>query len=60
MKRLRISAKECSYQELDRWVNNQFIHCINDDNMLIDISSELKAMKYTGKLTSNQVLMWAR
>ena len=30
MKRLRIAAKECNYQELDRWVKEHFIHGIND------------------------------
>ena len=34
MRRLGITEKECNYQELDRWVKEQFIHCINDDNML--------------------------
>ena len=60
MKRLKIAAKEYNYQELDRWVKEQFIQGINDNNMLIDISSMLKAKKNTSKVTSNQVQMWAR
>ena len=55
---LRIAAKECNSQELDRWVIEQIIHGINDNNMLIEISNELKTMKNTNEVTSNQVLMW--
>ena len=60
MKRLRRAAKECNYQELDRQIKEQFIHAITDDNMLIQISSEFKAMKNTRKVASNQVLVWVR
>ena len=30
IKMLRRAAKECEYQELDRWVKEQFIFGIND------------------------------
>ena len=60
MKILRIAVKECNYQELDRWVKEQFIHDINDDSMLIEINSELKLMKNKSKVTNNLVLMWER
>ena len=60
MKRCRIAAKECNYQESDRWVKEECINGINDDNMLIEIVTELKAMKKTRKITSNQILMWAK
>ena len=57
MKRLRIVAKECNYQELDRWVNKQFIHGINDDSMVKEISCELKAVRNINKVKSDWVLM---
>ena len=60
MKAVRIAAKECNYQELDRCIKEHFTHGIDDDNMLIEISSELRGMKNMSRVTSNQVLMWAR
>ena len=50
IRRLRTAAKECNTQNLDRWVKEQFIHGINDDNMLIEISSEPTAMNIQAKL----------
>ena len=40
MDTLRLAAKECSYQGLDRQVKGELMHDINDDSMLIEISSE--------------------
>ena len=37
MKRLRIAAKECNYQEFNMWVKEQCIYGMTDNNMLIDI-----------------------
>ena len=33
IKRLRLVAKECKYQEIDRWVKEQFICGINDEDI---------------------------
>ena len=60
MGRFKIAATECNYQELDRWVKEQFIHKLNDDSMLMEIIQELTANKDTSKVTRNQVLIWAR
>ena len=53
-------AKGCNYQELERWVKEQFIHGIIGNNMLKEISSKLKVMMNTSKVISDQVLMWAK
>ena len=50
MRRLRIAAKECNYQELDSQVKEQIIHGMHDDTILIEIRSVLKAMKIQAKL----------
>ena len=60
MKRLGIAANKFNYQELDRWVKEQFFHGINDDDMLKEINSEHTAIKNTGKGTNKQDLILAR
>ena len=42
------------------WVEEQFVHGLSDDRELMKIIWELTALKDTGKVTSNQVLVWAR
>ena len=37
MGRLLVAAVECNYQEVDRQVKEQFIHGLNDKNMLEEI-----------------------
>ena len=41
MGRLRIAAIECSYKEIDRQLKEQFIHGLNDSDMIIDTIKEL-------------------
>ena len=60
MKRLRSAAKQCNYQECDRWVKEQFIYSMNDDNMHIKINGEFTAIWNASKIISKQVLMWAK
>ena len=60
IKRLQIAAKECSYQEHDRWVKVQFIYGINDDNIQVKINSELTGINNVSNITSKQVFMWAK
>ena len=58
IERLRIAAF-CKYQEHDSWVKEQFIHGLNDGNVLREISQELTFIKDTSKVTNNWILMWA-
>ena len=37
MGRLRVAAKKCNYQEVERQLKDQFIHSLNDKNMLEEI-----------------------
>ena len=41
MGRLRTAAIECNYQEIDRQLKEQFIHRLNDQEMLAQIIREL-------------------
>ena len=41
MGRLRLAAVECNYMEIDRQLKEQFIHEINDNDMLTEIIREL-------------------
>ena len=50
MKGLRIAAKECNYQELDRQVKEQFICGINDEYIQRKIDSEIKAISNTSEI----------
>ena len=52
MGRLRIAAAECSYQELDRQLKEQFIHGFNDKDMLGEIIKELMASRRNDHITS--------
>ena len=45
MGRLRIVAAECSYQEADRQLKEQFIHGLNDKDMLGAIIKEFTSIK---------------
>ena len=35
--RLRTAVAECKYKEVDRQLKEQFIHGLNDDEMLVEI-----------------------
>ena len=37
MGRLRIASIKCNYKEGDRWLKEQFIHRMNDSDMLVEI-----------------------
>ena len=45
MGRLWVAAVECNYQEVNRQLEKQFIHGINDKCMLEEIIKELTAQK---------------
>ena len=37
MRGLRIAIAECNYKEEERQLEEQFIHCLNDNDMLAEI-----------------------
>ena len=56
--RLRMTTVECNYREIDRKLKEQFIHAVNDNDMITEIMRELtKAEESTG-VTSEQLLVW--
>ena len=59
MGRFGISAAECNNNDIDRQLIDQFIHGLNDNSMMVEIVREL-TKGGNNKVTSNQVLLWAR
>ena len=38
MSRLRLIAVQCNYTEIDRQLEEQFIHRLNDNDLLVDVA----------------------
>ena len=60
MGRLGIAMVECNYEKLDRQVKEQYIHGLNDNEMLTEIICELTTLTDIGTVTSEQIVTWAR
>ena len=60
MGRLRLVAVKCNYKEIDRQLKEQFIHGLNDKDMMVEIIKELTKMEENKDVTIGQVLLWAR
>ena len=60
MGRLQISAIEYNYQEIDRQLKEQFIHSLNETDMLGEIIGELTKVKEKGTIMSENVLPWSK
>ena len=60
MGRLHVAAVECNYQEVDRWLMEQFIHGLNDKHMLEEIIKELTVTNIDDHITNGGVLAWAK
>ena len=59
--RLQLAAIEYRYKEMDRQLKEQFIHGLNDTDMLTEIIWELtKINENETKITSEIVLSWAK
>ena len=56
---LWLSAIE-TYKELDRQLKEQFIHGLNDTDMLGEIIWELTKVHENEEITSKNVLSWAK
>ena len=60
MGRLWLAAVECNYQELDRQLKEQFIHGLNDKQMLGEIIKELTTIKGNETVMSENILPWVK
>ena len=60
MGRHRLAIIECNYKEIDRKLKEQFIHGLNDNDMLAEIIRELSKAEESTAVTSEQVLILAR
>ena len=60
MGRLQLTAVECSNQELDRQLKEQYIHRLNDIKMLGKINKELATTKQNDTITSENILTWVK
>ena len=56
MGRLWLLAIECNYKEVDRQLKEQFIHGLNDTDMLGEIIKELTKIHEDEEITSENVL----
>ena len=53
-------AIECSYKELYRQLNEQFIHGLNETDILAEIIRELTKIQENTEIMSENVLCWAK
>ena len=60
MGRFRLAVVECNYREVDRQLKEQFIHGLNNNDMLTEIIRELTTAEESVDITSEQVLDWAK
>ena len=60
MSRLQLTAVECNYKDIDRQLKEQFIHGLNDNDILVDIIRKLSKREESKNVTSGQVLAWAK
>ena len=60
MGRLQLPAVECNYKEPDRQLKEQFIHSLNDTDMLAEIIRELTKIQENTEIMSENMLCWAK
>ena len=60
MGRLRLAAIDCNYKETDRQLKDQFIHGLNNTDMLAKIIMDLTKVKENMEVTSEKLLCWAK
>ena len=56
MGRLRLAVVECNYSEVNRQLKEQFIHRLNDNDMVAEINREHTKTKESTDIKSEQVL----
>ena len=57
---LWLTAVECNYKETYRQLKEQFIHRLNDNEMLPEIIKELTEIDKNKNVTCEQVIAWAK
>ena len=57
---IRIVTIECNYKDTDRQLKEQFIHRLNDNDMLAEIIRELTKTDENMHVTCEQILAWAK
>ena len=60
MRRLHVAAVECSYQERERQLKEQFIQGLNDKLMLEEIIKELTVTSNDDHIISVGILAWVK
>ena len=60
MEKLRLTALECNYQELDQQLKEKFIYGCNDKETLEEIIKELTTTGGNDIVTSENILSWAK
>ena len=60
MGRLRLAAVECNYKETDGQWKEQFIHVLNNNDMLAKIIRKLSKAGESTAVKSEKVLVWAK
>ena len=60
MGRLRTTMVECKYKEVESQFKEQFIHGLNNDEMLIEIIRQLTKCEENVTIPSDTVLAWAK
>ena len=55
-----MAATECGYKKVDRQLKEQFIHGLNDKDMLGKIIKELTTKNNDEQTTSESVLVWVK
>ena len=57
---LRLAVVECTYREVGKQLKKQFIHGLNDNDMLTEIIREVTKAEESTDITSKQVLGCAK
>ena len=60
MGRLMTAAVKCKYKEVDRQLKEQFIHGLNDNEMLAEVIRELTKYGEDVTIPRETVLTWAK
>ena len=60
MGRLKIAVVKCNYKEINRQLKEQFIHGLNDEEMLVEIIRELTKCEENITMHSENVLALAK
>ena len=60
MGRFQVVAGECNHKEIEHQLEEQFIHGLNNKNMLDKVIRELTTKSINDQMTNEDVLVWAK